>query len=81
MQIGELHAKVVHDLDRPKVRVPDFGITAKDRVESQRFKKIAAEEQKAIRLARRFDVDPKLSDYVYSKPVMQREDVGLLPGS
>ncbi len=80
MQIGELHAKVVHDLDRPKVRVPDFGITAKDRVESQRFKKIAAEEQKAIRLARRFDVDPKLSDYVYSKPVMQREDERLIAG-
>ncbi len=80
MELGELHAKVVHDLDRPKVRVPNFGVTAQNKDQSQQFKKIAEKEQKTIRLARRFDVDPKLSEYIYSKPIMQREDQLLIAG-
>jgi len=80
MELGELHAKVVHDLDRPKIRVPNFGITAENKDQYQKFKKIAEKEQKTIRLARRFDVDPKLSEYIYSKPIMQREDQLLIAG-
>lgn len=47
---------------------------------SIRSLKNCRKEQKTIRLARRFDVDPKLSEYIYSKPIMQREDQLLIAG-
>ena len=80
MQVGELHAAVIHALDRPGSRIPRFGVAAEKKGDLRDFKKTARNEQRVIRLARRFDVDQELSEYISGSPVMQRPSGPLMSG-
>jgi len=80
MEVGELHRSVIHALDRPQSRISGFGGMAEKKGDLRDFKKIASNEQRTIRLARRFDVDKELSDYIFTLPVMQRPSGPLISG-
>lgn len=80
MNVGELHGSVIHALDRPQSRIQGFGGMAEKKGDLRDFKKIASNEQRTIRLARRFDVDQELSDYIFTLPVMQRPSGPLISG-
>ena len=69
-EVGMLHPKIVHDLERPSTRIAGWGSTAVNKSERNAMKKIAAEEREAIRTAIRFDVDDELAEWVYSRALV-----------
>ena len=69
-EVGMLHPKIVHDLERPSTRIAGWGSTAVNKSERNAMKKIAAEEREAIRTAIRLDVDDELAEWVYSRALV-----------
>ena len=71
MNVGELHGGVIHGLERPAARIEGFGTGLFEDgqgVGARRFfKRVAEEELRAIRGARRFDVDEELIQFIRDK--------------
>lgn len=84
MEVGELHDKVVYELNKPFVRIKGFGQDSKEKgyeyksskSDRKRFKKEVANECAIIKhIARRFDIDNELLRYITPKV----DDLGLNP--
>ena len=84
MEVGELHDKVVYELNKPFVRIKGFGQDSKEKgyeyksskFDRKRFKKEVANELTVIKhIARRFDIDNELLHYITPKV----DDLGLNP--
>ncbi len=80
MNVGELHGSVIHALDRPQSRIQGFGGMAEKKFDMKDFKRTASNEQRTIRLARRFDVDQELSEYIADLPLLTRPTGELISG-
>ena len=73
MEVGELHDKVIYELNKPFVRIKGFGqnsnrkgvITNFKKADRKLFKKEILEEYNTLKYyARRFDIDGELERYI-----------------
>ena len=66
LEVGELWSELQHSLERPNWRMPNFAKFEETKERKKEARKLAHEEQKAIYMARRFDVDQECADIIYN---------------
>ena len=66
LEVGELWAELQHNLERPNWRMPNFAKFEETTERKKEARKLAHEEQKAMYMARRFDVDQECADMIYN---------------
>ena len=72
LQVGDLWSRAIWAFDRPSQRVRNFNKHS-DAEMKRWHKKVAATEGKAIRLARRFDVETDLRDHIFESDLVLKE--------
>ena len=73
LQVGDLWSRAIWAFERPSTRIKNFNKHS-DATKKKWHKKIASEEGRAIRLARRFDVGLDLRDYIFESDVMPQKN-------
>ena len=73
LQVGDLWSRAIWAFERPPSRLMNFNNYADARMKKL-HKKMAVEEGKAIRLARRFDVGLDLRDHIFESDLILKSD-------
>ena len=73
LQVGDLWSRAIWAFERPPSRLMNFNNYADARMKKL-HKKMAVEEGKAIRLARRFDVGLDLRDHIFESNLILKSD-------